>query len=173
MLWYFYTVNLAKLKLYFPEFLFPYGYKLKLAQREIFVIFGRWKGSRSHYELEVFIVTNNDSFANVTSSPLYILRTPLQMPFLNNRDSRLTTNTKSKGFHSLFYRLSLWSHFRSWIYQTWISQRTPICLFPSVLPKVSFSNPATCVLSFNNCIESYSYNKSLIPNESYMFYFHD
>lgn len=44
-------VNLAKLKLYFPEFLFPYGYKFKLAQREIFVIFGRWKGSRSHYEL--------------------------------------------------------------------------------------------------------------------------
>lgn len=109
-----YCVNLAKLKLYFPEFLFPYGSKLKLAKREIFVILGRWKWSRSHYELEVFRVTNGDRVLQMwPQSLVHIFRTSLQMPFLNNRDSRLKKKkkAKSRAFYPLFYCLSLWSHF--------------------------------------------------------------
>lgn len=62
-----YCVNLAKLELYFPEFLSPYGSKLELAKREIFVRFGRWMWNRSHYVLKVFVVTNGERVLQICS----------------------------------------------------------------------------------------------------------
>lgn len=60
-----YCVNLAKLEQNFPEFFSPYGSKLELAKREIFVRFGRWNWSRSPYELKVFMVIDGERVSQV------------------------------------------------------------------------------------------------------------
>lgn len=110
-------------------------------------------------------------------SPLYIFRTSLRMPFLNNRDSRLKKMQSQEP--SFLYSTIYPCGYSLAAGYTWSSGfvgelqfiHSPQCW--ERLFSVIFQLLFVCYFfNFDNCRGSYSYNKFL-PLQSCMFYFHD